>query len=132
MVTCAELSRRYRGAFFVALIAYGAIVVSGTLLLNLSDPPPGWLGPLIAALAIPPAVVMVIAGPLSVRRQDGVERDVLYRSSSLAFFVTMITVVTSALVQAFSGGPTVSPWWYWSVGMATWGVAAVVLHHKLS
>lgn len=123
--------RRQTTRFALAGATYVVVIVAGGAAADLLDPQPAWLGPLIAFAALVPAGYMVLAGPLRLRTKEGVERDVLYRSAALAFFVTMLVVLTAGLLEAFAG-LTSSAWWYWGVGMATWGVAAVVMQRRLS
>ena len=89
-------------------------------------------GPVAAAVAASIAVAAVLVGVRKERAKAGIEREVFLRATSIAFFVTVLSSVVYALFESLAGAPTISMWAVWSVGMASWAVAATVLQRRLS
>jgi hypothetical protein len=65
-------------------------------------------------------------------KREGVERDVLLRATSFAFFATIFVAAAYGLLEAFADAPRISMWVPWMVGGATWSVTAVVLSRRLA
>jgi hypothetical protein len=121
-----------RRRFVAAVIAYGVAIAAGVSLVTALEPAPTWVGALVALTASVPATGMVLAGPLQLRRQDGVERSILLWSTSLAFFVTMTSSLTYGLLEAFARVLEPSASWAYSIGMGTWLASSLVLQRRLS
>ena len=121
-MTVSEVLRSSFGRrFALATTSYVAAVAGGTLLLSRLDPTPPWVAIAVACAALLPAAAMLWIGPWMMRSQDGLERWVLYRGATVAFFVTMALLVGSGLLEGFADMPPLSAWWVYSVGMLTWG-----------
>jgi hypothetical protein len=117
--------------FAIAIGIYIVIIVGGSYALNHLNPRPRWLAPAVAITATIPALYSILVGQATTRRHEGVERDILYRSTSVAFFATMAFSLTSAVFASFVRGTAPHPWWFYTVGMLTWLVAALVMRWRL-
>jgi hypothetical protein len=117
--------------FAIAIGLYIVIIVGGSYALNHLQPRPRWLPPAIAAAAAIPALYSILVGQATTRRHEGVERDILYRSTSVAFFATMAFSLSAALFTSFVRGPAPSPWWFYTVGMLAWLVSALAMRWRL-
>ena len=82
------------------------------------------------AAAVVPAAFMLGLGPWLMRSQEGLERWVLYRAASVAFFVTMAVLLAGGLLEGFAQRPALGGWWSYSVGMLTWGGATIALRRS--
>src|SRR4029453_788960 len=105
--------------FAIAMGLYVLIVVGGSYALNHLEPRPRWLAPAIALAAAIPALYGILVCQATMRRHEGVERDILYRSTSVAFFVTMAFSLSTAVFDSFVRGTAPHPWWFYTVGMLT-------------
>lgn len=117
--------------FAIAIGLYIAIVAGGAYALNHLDPKPRWLAPAIAIAAAIPALYSILVGPATTRRHEGVERDILYRSTSVAFFATMAFSLSTAVFDSFVRSAAPHPWWFYTVGMLTWLVSTLVMRWRL-
>lgn len=117
--------------FAIAMGLYVLIVVGGSYALNHLEPRPRWLAPAIALAAAIPALYGILVGQATMRRHEGVERDILYRSASVAFFVTMAFSLSTAVFDSFVRGTAPHPWWFYTVGMLTWLVSTLVMRYQL-
>lgn len=120
-----------RRRFAIAISVYIVIVVGGSFMLNHLEPTPRWLAPAIAIAAAIPALYSILVGQATTRRHEGVERDILYRSTSVAFFVTMAFSLSTAVFDSFVRGTAPHPWWFYTVGMLTWLVSTLVMRGRL-
>ncbi|MBA8931205.1 hypothetical protein BC739_008452 [Kutzneria viridogrisea] len=92
--------------------------------------PSGLLG---AAVALPAVVAVGYAVVSQIRwggRREGLERHVQLESLGVAFVVTMLGVVTYALLESFAQFPPLSLWWVWGYGMASWLVITLLVSRK--
>ena len=117
--------------FWTAIMLYVLIIFGGSYLINEREPRSAWLSILVALAATIPAVYSILIGQAVTTRYEGVERDLLYRSTSIAFFITMAFSVTTALFATFVRGTAPHPWWFYSVGMLSWLVVTVVIKRRL-
>ena len=117
--------------FAIAIGLYIVIIVGGSYALNHLEPRPRWLAPAIAIAAAIPALYSILVGQATTRRHEGVERDILYRSTSVAFFATMAFSLSTAVFDSFVRGTAPHPWWFYTVGMLTWLVASLVMRRQL-
>ena len=117
--------------FAIAIGLYILIVVGGSYALNRLEPRPRWLASAIGIAATIPALYSILVGQATVRRHEGVERDILYRSTSVAFFVTMAFSLSTAVFDSFVRGTAPHPWWFYTVGMLSWLVSALVMRYQL-
>lgn len=113
-----DTRRHVTRTFTLAVVASVAIVIVSAMLLTESSPT--WLGAVIAGIAAIPALVALRVGAINFAHRDGVERAVILRSTSIAFFATMATVLTYGLFESFADLPAASSRAFYSVGMATW------------
>ena len=113
--------------FAVATACYVSAVAGGTLIVNRLDPVPQWVAVAVASVALVPAAAMLWIGPWMMRHEDGVERWVLYRGATVAFFLTMAMLLGIGLLEGFANMPPLSAWWVYGVGMMSWGVATFLL-----
>ena len=120
-----------RRRFAIAIGLYVVIVAGGSYALNHVAPRPQWLAPAIGIAAAIPGLYSILVGQATTRRHEGVERDILYRSTSVAFFVTMAFSLSTAVFDSFVHGTAPHPWWFYSVGMLTWLVATLVMRRRL-
>ena len=117
--------------FALAIACYLVVIVGGTLILNaLGRPASPWIGVALACAALVPAAAGLWIGPWMMRREDGLERWVMYRSATVAFFVTMAMLVVSGLLEGFAHMRPLSAWWVYSGGMLSWAVASAVLQRR--
>lgn len=126
MLTGILLNRRHGPlvTLAVALGSYAAVVFGGALLLR--DDPSVVAGVVVALLATVPAGAVLLASPLAQARREGVERDLLRRSTSAAFLSTMAAALAYGLLEIVAGVPAPSAWWLYGVGMAAWAVISLV------
>jgi hypothetical protein len=117
--------------FAIAIGLYIVIIFAGSYALNHLQPRPRWLAPVIGIAAAIPALYSILVGQATTRRHEGVERDILYRSTSVAFFATMAFSLSTALFDSFVHGTAPHPWWFYTVGMLTWLVATLVMRRRL-
>jgi hypothetical protein len=117
--------------FAFAIGIYVVIIIGGSYALNHLEPRPGWLAPAIGIAAAIPAIYSILVGQAATRRHEGVERDILYRSTSVAFFATMAFSLSTAVFDSFVHGTAPHPWWFYTVGMLTWLVASLVMRRQL-
>ena len=110
---------------------YLVIILGGSYALNHLSPRPGWLAPAIAIAAAVPAIYSILVGQATTRRHEGVERDILYRSTSVAFFATMAFSLSTAVFDSFVRGTAPHPWWFYTVGMLAWLVSTLVMRYQL-
>jgi hypothetical protein len=75
---------------------------------------------MVAFLAAVPAVAFLLAGPLRQVQREGVERHVLLRLASAAFFATMAAALAYGLLEAFAGVAPLSAWWCYGLGLPRW------------
>lgn len=119
--------------FVLGLGLYVLVLATGIALLTADGGPPApVVGVLAALLSAAAAVLMLVDGPLRIRRQEGVERLVLRQSTSIAFFVVMAGALTLALLDAFTDQAAITPWVLWALGMATWRISSRVLRRRIS
>ena len=123
--------KRLRIRFTAAMLAYVLLIALGVSLRDRWEDAPAWLGPLLALAAALPAAAAVLMGPLMLRRQEGLEREVLMRSASVAFFSTMIVSLTYGLFEAFAEAPNLSAWWVYLLGMCAWAAASLVMQRRM-
>lgn len=122
------LLRRRHGVIVtaaVALLSYAAAISGGVLLLR--GDPSTTAGIAVALVVALPAVTFLVVGPLKALARDGIERQLLWRSTCFAFLVTMALALTHGLLEVLAGLPALSAWAPYAAGMAAWGVAALVL-----
>ena len=120
-----------RRRFAIAIGLYVVIVGGGSFALNRLEPRPQWLAPAIGIAAAIPALYSILVGQATTRRHEGVERDILYRSTSVAFFATMAFSLSTAVFDSFVRGTAPHPWWFYTVGMLTWLVSTLVMRRRL-
>jgi hypothetical protein len=119
--------------FVLGLSIYVLVLATGiALLVGDGGPPAPAIGVLAAVLSAAAAVLMLVDGPLRIRRQEGVERLVLRQSTSIAFFVVMAGALTLGLLDAFTDLAAITPWVLWAVGMATWRITSRLLQRRIS
>ncbi len=130
--------RSLRRPFAAAAFAYVLLIFVGVFVIyrlegaDRSESAPAWVGVVLALAAALPAVTMIVVGPLMLRRQEGMEREVLMRSASIAFFSTMVAALTYGLFEAFAGAPNLSSWWTYVLGMCAWMGASVVINRRMT
>lgn len=90
----------------------------------------GGLGILVAAAAGALLAATLVDGARFHLRREGVERDVFFQSTSVAFFATVIAAVWYALFEVFADAPELSMWTVWSFGMLAWAMASAVLRRR--
>jgi hypothetical protein len=102
---------------FIAMAVYfaAAFLAGGTAI------------PIIGGAAVLAALAWA---PRFVLRREGIEREVLLRATSFAFFVTVLSSALYALFESFADAPHLSMWVPYAVGMLTWSIAASVLQHR--
>jgi len=116
----------------LALIGvYIALVGAGSILSGVHPRPQGVLigialGSIIAALS--GLLAFIRLG----RRSKELDRLMFLESTSIAFFVTMLFVLTYALLEAWINAPKLSMWAVWTVGMLSWAVLSSVFKRRYS
>ena len=113
------------GRFFVYLFTYGAMIF--LIALDEEDGPlhDTWAEPVFAALAAAVLAFAVIHAARDVWRKEGVERQVLLESATIAFFVTVLATATYAMAEALMEAPPISMWALWALGMFSWALATM-------
>ena len=92
----------------------------------------GWLGPAMAiAVSLPLCGGLVSTWRLSLRR-DGFERDAFLRSTSTAFFVTMVGCGSYATFEVLADAPAMPAFAPWTLGILTWLVANAWITRRAS
>ncbi len=124
--------RGLRFRFAAAILAYVLLIAVGVALRDRWGEAPAWLGVAIALVAALPAAAAVLVGPWMLRRQEGVERELLMRSASVAFFSTMVASLTYGLFEAFAAAPNLSAWWFYSLGMLAWLGISLVMQRRMA
>ena len=122
---------RARRHFAIAMGLYVVIVAGGSYALVHMKSRPGWLAPVVGVAAAVPALYGLLVGQATTRRYEGIERDIMYRSTSIAFFTTMAFSLSTALLDSFVRGTAPHPWWFYTVGMLTWAVSTLVMRRRL-
>lgn len=118
--SCWHVARMWRlWIFFLALFAS---ILTGLL--------SGAEGPLFAVVTAGITASLFLVAALPLLRDQGVEREVLLKSTALAFFVTMVFVIGAAGVEVFTNSPRLSMWVVWSVGMFTWAISTPVIARR--
>lgn len=117
--------------FVLAMSGYVVYVLGVTsTFVALGYRPSGLVGALVALPAVLAVWVAVISKIRKVGAQEGIERHVQTEALGFAFLVTILGVVTYALLEAFAQFPPLSMWWVWAYGMGSWGVVSAVLARK--
>jgi hypothetical protein len=120
-----------RRRFACGIGLYILIIVGGSYALNHLKPRPVWLALAIGIAAAVPAIYSILVVQATTRRHEGVESDILYRSTSVAFFATMAFSLSTAVLDSFVHGTAPHPWWFYTVGMLTWLVSTLVMRRQL-
>lgn len=119
--------------FAIGSIIYVLVLATGIVLLaGDGGPPSAPVAILAALLSAAAAILMLVDGPVRVRRQEGVERLVMRQATSVAFFVVMGGALTLALLDAFADIGPITPWVLWAIGIATWGFTSHYLRRRMS
>lgn len=118
----------WKRRFWLAIGAYVVILTVAIRWLNTLETVPFWAGPLAVLVCLLPAGYALASGAILTERHDGLERSLLHRSTSIAFFVTMVTCVTLGLMEGLTRTGPISAWVIYTVGMLTW----VVAHKRLA
>lgn len=92
----------------------------------------GWLNLTLAALASAGFASGLWWARRFVLRSEGVERDVHFRSSSLAFNVMLIAMSSYAMFEQFAGAPRIALSYPLTLGVITWLGADVWYTRKAS
>jgi cation transport ATPase len=123
--------KRARRRFAIAMGLYVVIIAGGSYALVHMKSRPGWLAPVVGVAAAVPALYGLLVGQATTRRYEGIERDIMYRSTSIAFFTTMAFSLATALYATFMRTTGPHPWWFYTVGMLTWLVTTLVMRRRL-
>ena len=120
-----------RNLVWTLMGAYVVLVGVGSVLRGQEPKPTG------ALIAIAVATVASIVGAMIVairsgRRSRELERLLFSESTSIAFFVTMLGVVTYGLLEAWLDAPELSMWFVWSFGMIAWIIASAIFKRRYS
>jgi hypothetical protein len=110
---------------------YVLLVGVGSLLQGLEPRPDAALIAIAAGTVVAAAcavVLLVIHG----RRTRELDRMLFTEATSVAFFVTMVSALSYALLEAWIEAPKLSMWFVWTVGMGAWIVASTVFRRRYS
>lgn len=123
---------RFLALFWGGTAVYVVLVVVGNLVRRQVGSGPG-----AAMWAIAVATIAVAVGVMAVvitrgRREKELERLLFTEGTSLAFFVTMLAILTYGLLESWVEAPRLSTWAWWSVGMGSWFVLSLVLRRRVS
>lgn len=118
-------TRRYVLEFFPAVILYLILLFGVSAVVDLKGSNP-W-NPLLALLPLIPVVWMMVAAIRHYRRSDEYQRGLILRALACGFLAAMLTAVAVALLGTSSVSVAGGEWWIFGAGMATWGVASVVV-----
>jgi hypothetical protein len=113
------------GRFFVYLFTYGSIIL--LVALDSEDGPLSdtWAEPVFVAIAAAVLALAVGQAARDVWRKEGVERQVLFESATVAFFVTVLAAAAYAMAEVLMEAPPLSMWAVWMLGMFTWALATM-------
>lgn len=113
------------GRFFIYLFAYGALIL--LIAVDDRDGPLNdtWGEPVFVAVAGGVLALAVVQAARDVWQKEGVERQVLLESATVAFFVTVLATATYAMAEALMDAPAISMWAVWGLGMLSWAVATM-------
>lgn len=124
------MPRKAKVQFVVGMLTYLAIVTAGAIALNeQSSDASRWA---VAVGSILAALVWLTGTIRFIRRTTEVDRFISLESTSIAFFVTMVSVLTYALLESWIELPKLSMWFPWTVGMGTWAILTIVVKRKVS
>lgn len=90
-----------------------------------------WIGPVVASVA---GIVLLLAVASVVRRSlrsEGIERQVFLESTSVAFFVVVLTAGTYAVFEALADAPPLPAWVLWGWGVGTWALVSGVRNRSI-
>jgi O-antigen/teichoic acid export membrane protein len=120
----AVANRRYVVQIVICMVAYIAVLFPAVWLLNR-----GLEGPLKFVVAVAPIVPVAFVF-LAVLRYfaatDEFERRVMVESLAVAGGITALLAVTYGFLQN-AGLPYLSAWWTWTVFMASWLIARLLV-----
>jgi hypothetical protein len=119
-------------AIFVGgIAAYTALLLVGRTMVTDGDPTTGqrWF---FATGTIVAALLSVGVAIRRARRTDELDRLIVSESTSLAFFATMLAVLTYGLLESFIDAPRLTAWNTWMFGMSSWIVLTFVFRRKLT
>lgn len=77
------------------------------------------------------AVAFLGIGIRAGRRSNELDRFLFSESSSIAFFATMLAVLTYGLLEALVAAPRLSAWTAWMFGMSAWALVTVWLRRSV-
>ena len=83
-----------------------------------------WIGPVVASVA---GIVLLLAIASVVRRalrSEGVERQLFFESTCIAFFFTVLVVGIYATIEALADAPRLPAWVLWVAGVGTWALVS--------
>jgi hypothetical protein len=120
-----------RSAVVGAIGLYVVLVGVGSVL-QTQEPRPSGALIAIAIGTIVAAGIALFASVRKGRRSRELDRMLFTEATSVAFFVTMLSAVTYALLESWVDAPKLSMWFVWTVGMGAWIVSATTFKRRYS
>jgi hypothetical protein len=112
-------------ALYVILVGVGSA-------LQAREPRPDGALIAIAAGTIVSGVVGLLLVARKGRQSRELDRMLFTEATSIAFFVTMVSAISYALLESWIDAPKLSMWFVWTVGMGAWIVASTAFRRSYS
>jgi hypothetical protein len=126
------LVRLSRSGVVAAWSAYILLIGAGSVVKEMQHPPRPWTRWVIAGATVAAGLIAMTAVVRTARRSKELERFLSVEATSLAFFTTMIGVITYALLEVWVSAPRLSMWVVWTFGMFSWAAYSIVLGRRYS
>jgi hypothetical protein len=120
-----------RSGVFAAWALYLVIIVGGQIARDAFDLERTGLWVVIGASVASGILAMALV-VRNVRRNRELERFISLEATSLAFFTTMIFLLTYALFESWADVKDLSMWVPWLIGMFSWGIYSILLGRRYS
>ncbi len=125
-------TRAWKQRFWLAIAAYLLVLTAAVFWLNAQAAPPAWAGGVAVLACLAPLAYALVSAPVAAERHDGIERMLLHRSTSVAFFVLMVSLVTLGLIEVLTPREPISAWWSYGLGGIAWAAAHKRLASRLA
>jgi multisubunit Na+/H+ antiporter MnhB subunit len=154
MIVAAGLDSRWTTPVTYASVGFGALCMAGIAYVRRSAAAASWASYVVlvgvgsvlqareprpdgALIAI--AVGTIVTGVVGLvyvarkgRQSRELDRMLFTEATSIAFFVTMVSAISYALLESWIDAPKLSMWFVWTVGMGAWIVASSVFRRRYS
>jgi hypothetical protein len=129
-VDWAVLASRRRNPLYVALAVYTVFVLVGTILKEIVHAPPRALLIAVAIATVLSGAAALVSAAARGMRQTELDRFIFSEASSIAFFATILGLLTADLLAAWLDFDPPGPMVFAMLGGGAWVVAAVALRRR--